>query len=175
MAKDFVLCFSGISGSGKSTLAEMLCEYLRKQGRVCFHVDGEVLRQDIANLFGYTREERMKNNHVVRVLGKHLSDCHIATVISIIAPYKAMREEMRAYWGERYIEVFVDCPTAVCAERDVKGYYAKVRQGKMKNLNGVNDAYERPGHSEIVVHTDQETKEESLANIVAYLEAHQYV
>lgn len=117
----------------------------------------------------------MKNNQVVRVLGKYLSDCHIATVVSIIAPYEAMRQQMRAYWGERYIEVFVDCPVEVCAARDVKGYYAKVQQGQMKNLNGANDVYERPEHSEIVVHTDQETQEESLTKIVAYLEAYHYV
>lgn len=175
MAKDFVMCFCGISGSGKSTLAEMLRRHLKEQGRACFHIDGDTLRQDLGQLFGYTYEERMKNNRVVRVLGKYLSDCHIATLVSIIAPYEEMRQQMRSYWGDRYIEVFVDCPLETCAARDVKGYYAKVRNKQMEHLNGANDIFEQPKHSDVVVHTDRETKEESLKKILAYLEAHQYV
>lgn len=175
MVKDFIMGMIGISGSGKSTLAEGVCDYLRSKGRSCFHIDGDILRRDLGDLFGYTHDERMKNNRVVRVLGKYLCDSHIATIVSIVAPYEEMRQQMREFWGERYIEVFLDCSYEVCAARDVKGHYAEAEIGKLQNLNGANDSFERPKHSELVLHTDQETQVESLAKVIDYLEVHQYV
>lgn len=173
--KDFIMGFVGLSGSGKSTLAEGICDFLRKRGRSCFHIDGDRLRHDLGDMFGYTYDERMKNNRVVRVLGKYLCDSHIATMVSIIAPYEEMRQKMREFWGKRYIEVFVDCPLEICAARDVKGHYARAKSGVLHNLNGVNDIFERPENSELILHTDEETKAESLGKIIDYLEAHQYV
>ncbi|MCK4315532.1 MAG: adenylyl-sulfate kinase, partial [Anaerolineae bacterium] len=62
-----------------------------------------------------------------------------------------------------------------CAQRDVKGMYAKAFAGEIKNFTGVSDPYEEPEDPEIVCHTAQETSEESAANIIAYLERHEYI
>jgi len=63
----------------------------------------------------------------------------------------------------------------VCAQRDVKGMYAKAFAGEIANFTGVSDPYEEPEEPEVVCHTAQETPEESAANIVAYLERQGYV
>jgi adenylylsulfate kinase len=58
----------------------------------------------------------------------------------------------------------------VCADRDVKGLYAKAFAGEIPNFTGVSDPYEAPQSPEIVVHTHQETIAESADKILAYLE-----
>lgn len=171
----FTLCFTGISGSGKSTLAKKLEAYLKKKSYHCSLIDGDQLRNELGQLFGYTKEERMKNSQIVRVLAKYLKNQGVVNIISIVAPYEKMRQDLRKFIGEPYIEVFVDCSYDTCAQRDVKGYYKKQKDGLLNNLNGADDVYETPANSDIVVQTDKETIEESLKKIVDFLENHHYV
>jgi adenylylsulfate kinase-like enzyme len=58
----------------------------------------------------------------------------------------------------------------VLAERDVKGLYKKALAGEIKNFTGVDDPYEAPVSAEVVVHTDKESPEESVARIIEKLE-----
>ena len=46
--------------------------------------------------------------------------------------------------GDRFIEVYVKASVEVCAERDVKGLYAKAFSGEIKEFTGVSDPYEEP-------------------------------
>jgi adenylylsulfate kinase len=46
--------------------------------------------------------------------------------------------------GERFIEVYVKASVDTCAERDVKGLYAKAFAGEIKEFTGVSDPYEAP-------------------------------
>ena len=59
----------------------------------------------------------------------------------------------------------------MCADRDVKGLYAKAFAGELKNFTGVDDPYEAPEAPELVIHTDQENVAASVAAILRYLEA----
>ena len=72
-----------------------------------------------------------------------------------------------------FIEVFVHAPLEVVEERDTKGLYKKARAGEIKNFTGVSDPYEAPSNAEIVVNTGEESIEESVAKILAYLESKQ--
>ena len=58
----------------------------------------------------------------------------------------------------------------VLAERDVKGLYKRALAGEIKNFTGVDDPYEAPLTSEIIVETDLESADESAARIIARLE-----
>lgn len=165
----FTICMTGISGSGKSTIAYALEKKMRQKNIKCQVIDGDELRGQLGNLFGYTREERMKNSNVVRVLAKYLNNNEVNTIIAIVAPYEEMRQQIRDYIGSGYIEVYVKCTYEVCAKRDVKGYYKKVLEGEMNNLNGANDLYEIPESSEIVVDTEKETIDESVDKILQYI------
>ena len=52
----------------------------------------------------------------------------------------------------------------------MKGLYAKALRGEIKNFTGVSDPYEEPLNPEVVLESDKETEEESLAKVVAKLE-----
>lgn len=172
--KGFNLFFTGISGSGKSTIASEVKKKLGGKLRIQI-IDGDVLRSELGNLFGYTREERMKNSHVVRVLAKYLSENEINTIVAIVAPYEEMRNEFREYIGDNYIQVYIKCSLDECARRDVKEYYARQKKGEMCYLNGADDVFEVPINSELVVDTEKETVEECTQKICRYLEEKGYV
>lgn len=173
--KSFTICFTGISGSGKSTLAIALDRKLKERKQKIQLIDGDILRSQLGNLFGYTREERMKNSHVVRVLAKYLNENDIHTIVAIVAPYEQMRSELREFIGEHYVEVYTKCSYEVCLKRDVKGYYQKQLLGEMNHLNGADDIFEEPLNSDIVIDTSKETIEDSVNIIMNYLEGKHYV
>jgi len=92
----------------------------------------------------------------------------VICISAAIAPYRDARDWARKEIGN-FVEVYVRCPIDVCRQRDVKGLYKLVDEGKIKNFTGVDDPYEEPLHPELIVETDKETVEESVARIFAKL------
>ena len=108
MEKGFLLYMIGRSGSGKSTIAEALEHEFKKNETFKVQViDGDVIRKELGDLFGYTFEERMKNNQVVRVIVQYLINNGINVVLSQVGAYQAMRDNMRDQFGKQYLEIYV--------------------------------------------------------------------
>lgn len=177
MGRKFLMYLIGISGSGKTTIANALEEELRKQKAdlKLQVIDGDVIRAQFGDIFGYTYEERMKCNRVVRIVVKYLLDNDVSVVLAQVAAYKEMREKMRLQAPEHYIEVYIKCSVKECARRDIKGYYEKQRRQEMDHLNGVDETFETPSNSNIVIDTERESIQEAVEKIMEYLREHQYV
>lgn len=172
--KGFTLWFTGLSGSGKTTIAKAVEQELRDHGLKVERLDGDIVRQSLTRDLGFSKEDRDQNIERVTFVAKLLTRNGVAVLCSFISPYRERRAKSRVEIGE-FIEVFVECPVGVCAERDVKGLYTKAFAGEIENFTGVSDPYEEPENPEIVCHTAEETVEESTANIIAYLEEHGYI
>ncbi len=53
-------------------------------------------------------------------------DAGLVVLTAFISPHRAERQMVREMLGEdRFIEVFVDTPLAICEARDPKGLYKK--------------------------------------------------
>jgi adenylylsulfate kinase len=61
----------------------------------------------------------------------------------------------------QFIEVLVDALLEVCEARDPKNLSKKARASKIGDFTGKDAPYEAPEDPEIVVHTDQQTVDES--------------
>jgi len=166
----FTLWMTGLSGAGKTTIAKALEPILREPGLRFERLDGDTVREGLTRDLGFSKEDRDKNIERVTFVAKLLTRNGVGVVASFISPYREARDKVRAE-TTNFIEVFVNAPLEVCAKRDVKGMYAKAFRGEIANFTGVSDPYEAPENAEIVVHTDQETLEESVAKIVTYLES----
>jgi adenylylsulfate kinase len=69
-----------------------------------------------------------------------------------------------------FIEVFVDIPLEVAEARDPKGLYKKAREGKIPEFTGISAPYEAPEKAEIHIRSDLKSVEESVKEIVEFLE-----
>jgi len=170
----FTLWFTGLSGSGKTAITKLLEPELRDRGLRVERLDGDIVRQALTRDLGFSKEDRDTNIERVTFVAKLLTRNGVAVLCSFISPYRARRQKSRQEIGE-FIEVFVDCPVEVCAERDVKGLYAKAFAGEIENFTGVSDPYEPPENPEITCFTADETPEESAAKVLTYLEQHGYI
>lgn len=174
--KKFMIYMVGISGSGKTTIAKALEKELLERGNCKFQfIDGDVVRTEFGGIFGYTYEERMKCNRATCVLSKYLIQNGISVILAQVGAYEAMRTQVRNNFKDNYIEIYVKCSYEECARRDVKGYYAKQKRGEMENLNGANDTFEVPEHSNIVIDTEKVSVEDAVQMIISYLEEHEYI
>ena len=80
-----------------------------------------------------------------------------------------VRERLRSKEKRRFIGVTVDAPLEVCEARDPKNLYKKARAGEIRDFTGIDAPYEPPEDAEIVVRTDRQSVEESVATILEQL------
>ena len=71
--------------------------------------------------------------------------------------------------GHEFSEVFVDAPLEVCESRDVKGLYKRARAGEIADFTGISAPYEAPENPEVVVRTDRQGVEASVASILEFI------
>lgn len=167
--KGFTLWFTGFSGAGKSTLSEAIEHRLKASGQKVEVLDGDVVRTHLSKGLGFSREDRDTNIKRIAFVCGLLTRNDVICISAAISPYRETRQWARDHIGD-FVEVYVKCPLEVCRQRDVKGLYKLVDEGKIKGFTGVDDPYEEPEHPELIVETDRETVEESVGRIFARLE-----
>lgn len=170
--KGAVLWLTGLSGSGKSTISRALERELFDLGMQVYVLDGDNVRHGLNSNLGFSPEDRVENIRRVAEVAKLLSDAGVIAVTAFISPYRDDRRRAREIAleaGGEFIEVFVDAPLEVCEQRDVKGLYRRARAGEIKQFTGISAPYEAPSDPEVTVRTDLLTREECVANIIAFL------
>lgn len=171
--RGFTLWLTGLSGAGKTTLAGLIATELRARGVSVEVLDGDEVRTNLSKGLGFSKEDRDTNIRRIGYVCRLLSRNGVATLSAAISPYGGVRDEVRRAVeqdGAAFIEVFVKCPIAVLAERDVKGLYKKALAGELKGFTGVSDPYEEPLVPDVVVETDRESVDFSVNKILQHLE-----
>jgi adenylylsulfate kinase len=115
-----VIWFVGLSGAGKTTISLLVQEKLREQGIACERLDGDDLRKTLCSDLGYAYLDRLENVRRVSFVAELLSRNGITVLVSLITPYREMRDHCRQAISS-YTEAFVKCPLEHCINRDVKG------------------------------------------------------
>ncbi len=169
MHKGFTLWFTGMSGAGKSTISALIEQRLREAGAKVEVLDGDVVRTHLSKGLGFSKEDRDENIRRIGFVCELLSRNGVIAIAAAISPYRAVREEVRARIPA-FVEVYVECPVEVLAERDVKGLYRKALAGEIAQFTGISDPYEPPQSPEVTVNSSRETPQESADRIWATLE-----
>lgn len=169
------LWFTGLSGAGKSTLAVATEEALFERGYLTYILDGDNIRSGINANLGFSPEDRTENIRRIAEIAKLFRDTGIINLSAFISPYRADRALARHLADGDFIEVYVDAPLDTCEERDPKGLYKKARSGEIQEFTGVSAPYEAPEQPEIHVHTEKQSVEECVEQILDYLKAHGFL
>jgi adenylyl-sulfate kinase len=170
----FTLWLTGLSGAGKTTIAVELEKRLRAANVRVERLDGDTVRQGLTRDLGFSKEDRDKNIERVTFVAKLLSRNGVGVILSFISPYREARDKARQE-TTNFIEVFVNAPLQTCIDRDVKGMYAKAMRGEIQQFTGISDPYEEPLKPELVVNTHEQSLDESVQQILDYLEKHGFI
>ena len=167
-----VVWLTGLSGAGKSTIAQALERELFHRAVHTYVLDGDNIRHGLNSNLGFAPEDRVENIRRVSEVARLMADAGTVVVTAFISPYRMDRSRAREIALEgnaEFIEVFVDAPLEVCETRDPKNLYKKARAGEIRDFTGIGAPYEAPEDPEIVVHTDQQTVDESVTTILEQL------
>jgi adenylylsulfate kinase len=164
-----ILWLTGLSGAGKTTIAQRLENNLREQGYLVELLDGDVIRQNLSQGLSFSKEDRDINVRRVGYVANLLSRNGVIVIVSLISPYRAVRDELRVSTNN-FVEIYVNAPIEICEVRDVKGLYAKARNGEIKSFTGIDDPYEEPLNPHITCYTANETIHQSIYKILNWLE-----
>ena len=167
--RGFTLWFTGLSGAGKTTIAEIVEHELRERNRRVEVLDGDIVRTNLSKGLGFGRDDRNINVLRIGFVANLLTRNGVAVIVSAISPYKEARDQVRRRIVD-FVEVFVDAPLEVCAERDVKGLYKKAFSGEISAFTGVSDPYEPPAAPELRIKTNEEEPQESARRVIFRLE-----
>ena len=115
-------------------------ERLRALGAKVEVLDGDVVRTHLSKGLGFSKEDRDENIRRIGFVCEMLSRNGVIAIAAAISPYRAVRDEVRARIPD-FVEVYVECPIEVLAERDVKGLY---KQGAGRRDSRSSQAFPIP-------------------------------
>jgi adenylyl-sulfate kinase len=166
-----IIWLTGMSGAGKSTVAQALKTRLER-GHSVEILDGDEVREHLSKGLTFSKEDRDINvrriGFVARLLAKH----GVIVVTAAISPYEATRTEVRRAAerdGVTFVEVYANAQLQTLVDRDVKGLYKQALAGNLPHFTGVSDPYEAPTDPDVVVRSDRETVEVSVARVLDWL------
>lgn len=171
----FILWMTGMSGAGKSTLTAAVAGLLRARGLPVEVLDGDEVRTHLSAGLTFSKEDRDINvgriGFVARLLARH----GVCVLTAAISPYADARSAVRAEAakdGVAFVEVYAKASVEALAARDVKGLYKKALAGEIAHFTGISDPYEPPQSPEVVVQTDRDAVDVSVAQIMRFLQEH---
>lgn len=159
----FTYWLTGLSASGKTTIAYALEELFYTQGKLCYVLDGDNIRHGLNSDLGFSREDRSENIRRIAEVSRLMNDAGVIVITAFITPFKSDREVASAIIGsEKYFEIYLNTPLAVCENRDPKGLYSKARAGEVLFFTGISSPYESPSNPKLTLDTSKLAVHESI-------------
>ena len=166
------LWLTGLPSAGKTTLARALIDVLTARGIDTELLDGDEVRTHLSAGLGFSKQDRdtqvSRIGYVAELLARH----GVLVLVPVIAPYADARARVRAHHsahGTLLLQVHLSTPVEVCADRDVKGLYAKAFRGEISSMTGVDDPYEIPADPDLRIDTSVVDRDTSVALLLDLL------
>ena len=139
--------FTGQPGHGKTVLAKSLKEYIEYNysHKQVLHIDGDDLREILINK-DYSKQGRENNIRTAQSIALYLDNKGYDVVVSLVAPYKELREEFKSRTQTQEI-------------------YVHTTEERGREQFHVQD-YEAPTENFIDIDTTDDTPESSLVYLI---------
>ena len=163
-APAFGIWITGLPASGKSTIVSVLRPQLEALGLVVDVLESDEARRLLTPQATYSPEERDLFYRALAFTGQRLVAHGVTVLFDATASRQAYRDFARSMIP-RFIEVAVECPLAVCIERDRKGTYQKGLRGESTTVPGLQTPYESPTKPELCIDTTKTSAHEAARQI----------
>ena len=174
--KSAVIWFTGLSGSGKSTLAHSVEEELHNLDCRTFVLDGDNVRHGLSSNLTFSDVDRKENIRRIGEAAKLMMEAGVIAMTAFISPFREDRNNVRGLLSqEDFIEIFCKASLETCESRDLKGLYKRARTGEIKNYTGIDSPYEAPDNPELIIDTESESLEESVAKVIDFLKSKEII
>ena len=164
-----VIWITGLSGSGKTTVGTRLTQVLRSRNLPTVFLDGDdlrvILNKDKIDKLSHTRNERLQLSLVYSRLSKKISENGINVIVATISLFSEIHQ-----WNREnilnYFEIFLDVPLEILEHRDPKSIYANFKQGKIKNVAGLDLEIDFPKHPDLWIEITSDSTVEEIVDMI---------
>lgn len=119
-------------------------------------LDGDNVRHGLCRDLGFSDADRQENIRRVGEVASLMADAGLIVLTAFISPHRAERQLVKERVGhDRFIEIYVNTPLAICEQRDPKGLYKKARAGELRNFTGIDAIYEAPDSPQVHLNGEQ--------------------
>lgn len=154
MNKNKIYWFIGQPGAGKTVLGTKLKEFLQTEKKNwrkdVFHIDGDDLRELTINK-DYSENGRINNIRNAQLIARFIHKSGSDVVVTLVTPYKSLREELKSIMGDDLIEIYVH--TTKKRPRD----------------NFKVDNFEIPDENYFEINTTSDNPTQSFSKLINYL------
>jgi adenylylsulfate kinase len=160
--------FTGLPCSGKTTLCIRVKQELENRGYSVKHLDGDDVRTKLCEDLKFSPEDRRENLRRISHVCNLFNENNTIVLASFVSPTNDAREIIgdtikNLKW------VYVNASAEECARRDVKGMWAKAKEGIIPNFTGYNAPFDEPVDPNITLDTDKLEVEECVDQILEQL------
>lgn len=141
--QSFAIWLTGLPASGKSTIVSALKPQLEGLGLTVEVLESDEVRRVLTPTATYSDAERDLFYRALAFTGQKLVAHGVTVLFDATASRRVYRDFARSVIP-RFIEVSVECPIAICMERDKKGTYLKGQRGDSLTVPGLQSPYEAP-------------------------------
>ena len=156
-----IFWITGLSGSGKTTLGKSLYSYIKKKNKGVIFLDGDMMRDflEIDNSFENNNSKEMRLKLAKRYISlcKVFYDQDLVVICSTISMFNEIYSLNRKIFSN-YHEIFIDLDLDTLYARDPKGIYKKYKEGKIKNVSGLDLKVDRPINPQITFYEKDSIK-----------------
>lgn len=153
---------TGLAGAGKTTIGREVYRLLKQKKDNLVFLDGDILRQVLGDIFGYSYQERLRCAQQYSRICKMLTEQGLDVVICTISMFDSVRRWNRENF-ENYFEVFVDTPMKILQERNKKNLYRESSVESDKQVAGVSFEVELPQTPDFRIQNDMTVAPEEWA------------
>ena len=172
----WAIWITGLPGSGKSALARAAAEMLRARGVPLAVLELDAIRKILTPVPTYGDREREAVYRLLAFIAATLVDAGVPVIVDATAHRRRWRELARELIP-RFAEVQLECPLAVCREREATrapghappAIYARAGAGAT-TVPGVDREYEHALAPELVIDTTADSVGAGAEKIVALAE-----
>ena len=153
---------TGLPGAGKSSLGRLLWWRLHANGRPALLLDGDTLRRIIGQRYGYSRPDRHALASMYGQLCHELSRQGADVVCATVSMFEDVRQWNRANIPG-YREIYLRVPIEILKRRHPKGLYAAAEAGRVRDVPGMDQAFEAPSQPDVIIENDGSKSIEAVA------------
>lgn len=160
-----IVWITGRPASGKTTLGRRIVSGLEARGTRASLLDSDEVRAVITPNATYAPEERLLVYRSLAYLASRAEGWGVSPVVAATAHEPALRDAVRAIVPNMLL-IHARCPLSVAESRDPKGLYRRARQSPHGAMPGVHVPWIEPDDADVVIDTDREVTEASVASII---------
>ena len=161
-----IIWITGISGAGKTTLALEVLKKLRDKHKNVVGLDGDIVRNLFENNLNYDISSRVIQIKRLQRISLFLQSQNIIVVVSALySSVDLLRWNRKNF--KSYYEIYLNASLELVMKRDVKGLYKKFKEGKEKNIVGIDIPWNPPLNFDLKINMDEMFSIKETINIIA--------